>query len=465
MRRAPAQMWPFPARMLQSRFGCGHSRRGCGPVRPGADIVQSRGLVTDESEFDDGTGKHCESEQDATAQWVEWCGSFHELIYRRYAPRAVPADSPRALGLSVLAPVGQKPLAEGSRCVSALFLEQRSKALLLCRRRPFRYRPKPSTEAHAHARAHCGLTRTAPLGCADAAPVPPQVCSEYPCAVSTSWLRHAVGGGVGNNILPAIPELHAILTSPTGPSLPPPHQLPRTFLPPAIPSHAALAQRAAPCRGTTRRRHMPSQAPTGRGAVEWLAVAAGGCAAVGALQSTLGKDYVLHAHRRGPRAAHAPAGPRVAQRALRGCGWRGYRRRGAGGCTTRRRSRRIRAAGSTGTRTRTGRTGGCGTTSRGGRCSSALLATPTLSSCSFALRRARIGCTAVCHSPNRRWGLAVLLSTIRRGRCSSAAAAVRTRALWRARATVRKQTEDLAVLTLALCAVGCRLFGHVPTAP
>jgi len=69
-------------------------------------------------------------------------------------------------------------------------------------------------------RAHCGLTRTAPLGCADAAPVPPQVCSEYPCAVSTSWLRHAVGGGVGNNILPAIPELHAILTSPTGPSLP-----------------------------------------------------------------------------------------------------------------------------------------------------------------------------------------------------------------------------------------------------
>ena len=289
-------------------------------------------------------------------------------------------------------------------------------------------------------RAHCGLTRTAPLGCAGAAPVPPQVCSEYPCAVSTSWLRHAVGGGVGNNILPAIPELHAILTSPTGPSLPPPHQLPRAFLPPAIPSHAALAQRAAPCRGTTRRRHTPS--PTRLQAAarsEWLAVAAGGCAAVGALQSTLGKDYVLHAHRRGPRAAHAPAGPRVAQRALRGCGWRGYRRRGAGGCTTRRRSRRIRAAGSTGTRTRTGRTGGCGTTSRGGRCSSALLAYP-LSSCSF-VRRA---CTHRMHGgvprPNRRWGLAVLLSAIRGGRCSSAAAAVRTRALWRAPQCASKMT-------------------------
>ena len=85
---------------------CGHSRRGCGPVRPGADIVQSRGLVTDESEFDDGTGKHCESEQDATAQWVEWCGSFHELIYRRYAPRAVRrlSSSPRSVGLGACWP-------------------------------------------------------------------------------------------------------------------------------------------------------------------------------------------------------------------------------------------------------------------------------------------------------------------------------------------------------------------------
>ena len=77
----PAQMLPVPAQMWAS---------------PGADIAQSRGLVTDESEFDDGTGKHCESEQDATAQWVEWCGSFHELIYRRYAPWAVRADCPRA---------------------------------------------------------------------------------------------------------------------------------------------------------------------------------------------------------------------------------------------------------------------------------------------------------------------------------------------------------------------------------
>ena len=84
----PAQMLPVPAQMWAS---------------PGADIAQSRGLVTDESEFDDGTGKHCESEQDAKAQWVEWCGSFHELIYRRYAPRAVP---PTTLEHAALAPVG-----------------------------------------------------------------------------------------------------------------------------------------------------------------------------------------------------------------------------------------------------------------------------------------------------------------------------------------------------------------------
>ena len=130
------------------------------------------------------------------------------------------------------------------------------------------------------------------------------------------------GGGVGNNILPAIAELHAILTSPTGPSVR--GRLYRRAYhrhPPACPAPSSRQpyRRTQRPRSVPRRAMAPPATDTRRHPWKRLqAAAAGGCAAVGALQSALGKDYVLHAHRRGARRRR---GRRVgAAVGVRGCG-------------------------------------------------------------------------------------------------------------------------------------------------